>query len=96
MSAELYSLAGRTAVVTGGLGLLGQQFTRALMASGARVVVLDARDAGGRRRAWILEHGPKGTVDEFRGPRHALRVPQQALGRHHDERRTAGHAHLAA
>jgi NAD(P)-dependent dehydrogenase (short-subunit alcohol dehydrogenase family) len=43
VSLGLFSLDGRTAVVTGGLGQLGQQFAAALLDSGARVAVLDTR-----------------------------------------------------
>jgi NAD(P)-dependent dehydrogenase (short-subunit alcohol dehydrogenase family) len=43
VSRGLFSLDGRTAVVTGGLGQLGRQFTTTLMDHGARVAVLDTR-----------------------------------------------------
>lgn len=38
---ELFDLTGRTAIVTGGAGFLGQQFSEALIESGANVVVAD-------------------------------------------------------
>jgi NAD(P)-dependent dehydrogenase (short-subunit alcohol dehydrogenase family) len=41
MTRELFRLDGRVVVVTGGLGQLGAQFTRALRDAGARVAVLD-------------------------------------------------------
>lgn len=42
---RLFSLENRVAVLTGGLGQLGRQFTTALVAAGARVAVLDQREA---------------------------------------------------
>lgn len=41
---EMYSLAGRNAAVTGGLGLIGSAITTALAAAQARVLVLDCDD----------------------------------------------------
>jgi len=41
MTRDLFRLDGRVVVVTGGLGQLGIQFTRALRDAGARVAVLD-------------------------------------------------------
>lgn len=43
MSADLFSLDGKVAVVTGGMGQLGRQFSLALASFGARVAVLDVR-----------------------------------------------------
>jgi NAD(P)-dependent dehydrogenase (short-subunit alcohol dehydrogenase family) len=38
---SLFDLTGRVAILTGGAGLLGKQYTRALLGAGARVVVAD-------------------------------------------------------
>ncbi len=52
----MFSLDGRTAVVTGGLGQLGKQFTRTLVEHGARVAVLDVEPAPpGTDRCLYLE-----------------------------------------
>src|SRR5436190_9833254 len=37
----LFDLSGRTAVLTGGAGLLGRQYIRTLLSAGARVLVAD-------------------------------------------------------
>ena len=41
---DLFSLEGKTAVVTGGAGVLGTAFCRALAQAGARVWVADLRE----------------------------------------------------
>lgn len=46
MTTDLFSLEGKVGVVTGGLGQLGRQYTRALLDRGARVCVLDLRADG--------------------------------------------------
>ncbi len=38
---EYFDLTGRVAAVTGGCGLLGQEFCRTLAEAGAQVVVVD-------------------------------------------------------
>jgi len=51
---EKFSLAGRMALVTGGAGLLGKQFTRALGQAGANVVVADLDHASAQEQAQAL------------------------------------------
>lgn len=55
MSGELFRLDGRAVVVTGGLGQLGAEYTRALLASGSRVAVLDVAVTEEAVSAWYGE-----------------------------------------
>ncbi len=48
---RMFDLTGRVALVTGGAGLLGRQFSRTLAAAGARVAVLDLRADAARQVA---------------------------------------------
>ena len=43
---QLFDLTGKTALVTGGLGILGQRFCRALAEFGAQVAVVDLHQEG--------------------------------------------------
>ncbi|MEI7026254.1 SDR family oxidoreductase [Paenibacillus sp. y28] len=52
---ERFQLAGKTAIVTGGLGLLGRRFCAGLAEFGARVVVADLDGDGVSRFAQELE-----------------------------------------
>ena len=51
---DKFSLEGRTALVTGGAGLLGRQFTQALGEAGAKVVVADMNLAQAAAHAGTL------------------------------------------
>ena len=53
-----FTLTDRVVIVTGGLGRLGSSFVRSLLASGARVAVLDMVDDAERGRALFGELGP--------------------------------------
>lgn len=51
---ELYDLTGRVALVTGGAGLLGRQFTQTLAEAGAAVVVADISSEAAEAQAGSL------------------------------------------
>lgn len=53
----LFSVAGKIAVITGGLGQLGAEFARALLNRGAKVVILDQGINAERIRARFGEMG---------------------------------------
>jgi NAD(P)-dependent dehydrogenase (short-subunit alcohol dehydrogenase family) len=53
---EKFDLTGRSAVVTGGAGLLGKEFCRTLAQAGAQVVVADLNVAAAQAVAEDLQH----------------------------------------
>jgi NAD(P)-dependent dehydrogenase (short-subunit alcohol dehydrogenase family) len=53
----LFDLSGRVAVITGGLGQLGREFTDGLVARGARVAIFDTAAPAGRVASWVQQHG---------------------------------------
>ncbi|MBB3140061.1 SDR family oxidoreductase [Halomonas organivorans] len=53
---DLFDLSGRVAIVTGGLGILGRHFCRALSEYGAHVVVADLDGDAAKAFAEELEH----------------------------------------
>ena len=51
---ELFDLSGRVAVVTGGAGLLGEEFCRTLIGAGANTVIADIDEAAAKKIAASL------------------------------------------
>lgn len=66
MSSSLFAVQGRIAVVTGGLGQLGSEYTRALANAGARVAVIDVTDDSGRLRSAFGPLAGEGLVALFK------------------------------
>jgi 2-deoxy-D-gluconate 3-dehydrogenase len=52
-----FDLSGRTAIVTGGVGLLGNQFSKTLAEAGARVLVADLNEEAAAATASQLQAG---------------------------------------
>lgn len=62
-SSEVFSVRGKTAIVTGASGFLGRTFVRALLANGARVVALGRSERLIREvETWKAEHGDNSCV----------------------------------
>lgn len=72
----MFDLTGRVAILTGGAGMLGRQYTRTLLEAGAKVVVADMnadfartaaeeamRDAGGEALGWRVDVRGKAEVE---------------------------------
>ncbi|MEK7162349.1 MAG: SDR family oxidoreductase, partial [Patescibacteria group bacterium] len=55
---EMFNLAGRTAVVTGGAGNLGSEYVRTLVQAGANVAVFDISDKKNSKLEELLKSGP--------------------------------------
>ncbi len=75
---KMFDLTGRVAVLTGGAGMLGRQYTRTLLEAGARVVVADLSgeqaaaaasaamdDAGGEAISWGVDVRRKDDVQRM-------------------------------
>ena len=56
---EMFDLTGRVAILTGGAGMLGRQYTRTLLEAGAKVIVADlsAEQAGDAAQSAMAEVG---------------------------------------
>jgi NAD(P)-dependent dehydrogenase (short-subunit alcohol dehydrogenase family) len=79
MTASLFSIAGRIAVVTGGLGQLGREYTRSLVSAGARVAVIDVTDDAARLRSAFGQLVDDGLVALFKADITVRRQLEEAL-----------------
>jgi NAD(P)-dependent dehydrogenase (short-subunit alcohol dehydrogenase family) len=75
---KMFDLTGRVAILTGGAGLLGRQYTRTLLEAGAKVIVADVQpeqaasaagaavaEVGGEAIGWGLDVRRKADVDNM-------------------------------
>lgn len=79
MTSSLFSLEGRIAVVTGGLGQLGREYTRSLANAGARVAVLDVAGDSDRLRSAFGSWVDGGLVALFKADVISRRQLEEAL-----------------
>lgn len=68
MSDELFNISGRTAVVTGALGLIGKEHCRALADADAKVIVCDIDDEACRKFAAELGENAEGFGTDITNP----------------------------
>jgi NAD(P)-dependent dehydrogenase (short-subunit alcohol dehydrogenase family) len=82
---SLFDLSNRVAVLTGGAGLLGRQYTRVLLAAGARVLVADlsaeAADAAAREAVAECGGDAIGCTVDVSDQRQVLQMVDTALAR---------------
>lgn len=80
---ELFSLSGKTAVVTGGAGFLGKHFCRGLVEAGASVVIVDINPASvDAIQSEINDRWPGralGVVADITEPDEATRIVKRAV-----------------
>lgn len=80
-SSELFSLAGKTVVLTGASGFLGRTFAQAVLANGGRVVALGRSDRLLREgEAWAKEYG-EDKVTTYRVDMYDISLLQETLDR---------------
>lgn len=60
-----WDLSGKVAVVTGGAGIIGAAVCRAMVASGARVAVVDLDGSAAAKTADEIAEGPAGKIAPF-------------------------------
>jgi 2-deoxy-D-gluconate 3-dehydrogenase len=79
---SLFDLTGRVALITGGAGLLGTEFCRALAEAGAHVVVADLNHQAAEQTAQDLQrsgHTAMAAIVDVTDPEATRRMVQQAL-----------------
>jgi len=83
MAEERFSLAGKVALVTGGAGILGQRFCRALAEHGASVAIVDIDAAAATRLADAIhrETGRRAlpVASDLRDPEQVRRMTETVL-----------------
>jgi NAD(P)-dependent dehydrogenase (short-subunit alcohol dehydrogenase family) len=78
---RLFDLTGKTALVTGGAGLLGSQFCAALAAHGANVAVVDLRQADADRVAAEIGGECTGFACDVADPRSVAQLVADVVSR---------------